>query len=416
MNNVMKWAITAVTAFLVWAMLFPKLGIATSGIMSLALLGTIIFAVSYVKPEFFGLPFIGKALAKWAAIGCVVLFLFTGGIGMVTSYVTPASVGGIPGTAYVPPQTTPTITTCQVSDELAGKSATITLNAYDQESDTPYSTAVDVDTYVWRKDSLGNWVFVGKTTDTSAYSLTGVSVGDYLKFMGADSTSSSAAYYLDEKEVCIDKQSMNIELPAHKWQVESNMQIVLYDDSGSTELSSGTSNQDDYYMTMGANEETTIYAKIKNNAANAAYRLCGVATTTFNDIDKVKPIGFTAVSTPTKFNNIAVKVNETTGSTTTISSDYIPYKLSAPIMLHEWESQKYQFTVKSSATDPTAASGTANLDGFAIQFFDCAAGRGSDGTMYDDFYTHDDSQGDVGLDEGETSPLGKQLGALVEVR
>mgnify|MGYP000215090915 CR=1 FL=1 len=305
---------------------------------------------------------------------------------------------------------------CVVSEELKGKTATITVNAWDMESNTPYSSAVDVNpTYVFKNgNSAEN--YVKELSDTSAYSLSGFAVGDTLYAYGG-----GTSYYADPVEGwCVDSQAPTLSINAHAIASESNMQITGYDDTGSATLSAGTTNEDDYYITMGAGEEQAIYLKLKVNAANKAYQFCAWGVATFYNISSVEPQNveatYTKIATPEHLESVAIKVNETSPATT-ITEDYTVYKASSPIMLHEWDSIKEQFVVKSdSSNDPVGNGGTSSLNGFAIIAKDCAYARGDDGRVYLDLYQHDSAESDVGLDETETSPYGKQVGVVIEVR
>ena len=324
--------------------------------------------------------------------------------------------GQFPPTAQVtqPAPTTPAGCWESISPEIRGTSATLTLNAWDLESNTPYSSAVDTTVYLYRNGNDAT-DYVTSSSDTSAASITGFAVGDTVYIYGGDSS-----YYVEPVEgLCIDAQQKSVSIDAHRIAAESDLQITGYDDTGSATLSAGTSNEDDYYITMGAGEEKAIYLKLKVNAANKAYQFCAWGVATFYNISSVEPQNvegtYTKVATPKHMESVAIKVNETSGAT--ITEDYVVYKLSSPILLHEWDSIKEQFVVESDSTnDPQGNGGTTNLNGFAIIAKDCAWARGEDGRMYFDFYQHDSSEADVGLDETETSPYGKQTGVIIEVR
>jgi hypothetical protein len=303
---------------------------------------------------------------------------------------------------------------CEVSEELRGKESTIDINAWDLESNTPYASAIDTTAYIY-KNGNGPENYVTTITDTSAYALSGFVVGDTVYIYGGDSS-----YYLEAVEGwCVDTQREPLSLNAHAIALESEMQVTGYDDTGSATLSAGTTNEDDYYITMGAGEQKAIHLKLKVNTANKAYQFCGWGVATFHNISSVEPQNvesrYTKEFTPNHMEGVGIIINETGGDT--ISEDYTVYKASSPVMLHEWDSIKEQFVVESdSNNDPIGNGGTTSLNGFAVISKDCTYARGDDGRVYLDFYQHDSGEGDVGLDETETSPYGKQVGVLIEVR
>jgi hypothetical protein len=260
-----------------------------------------------------------------------------------------------------------------------------------------------------------NGVYKATLTDTSASSFT-ATVGDLVDVYG-----SGSSYYVEPAtNFCVDSERPTLEMKAHAIASESDLDVTLYDDTGSTELSSGTSNCEDYTLTMGADETKVIYAKLKVNAANKAYQVAAVAVAPINDIEDIYPSGasaglFTKVATPKHMKSVGIIVNQS-DSSATITKDYTVYKLNSPVLLHEWDSVTYQFTVEASSTDPAGTACTVSgCDGFAILFKDATWTRGSDGKMYFDFYTHDSSETDVGLDETDNNPYGKHTGALVRV-
>ena len=418
-------------AFLVWWLVSKWIG-PGFGFMA-TLLGTIGFLalakwlLSRWIPWVNQVPIIkglSNKMAMWTAIICLVVFFgmtAVGPIGQWISGVNPfktASISGVPAEAVTE---TEGALTCKdvVSPELFGKAATITINAYDMESNTPYSSAVDVNPTAL----LVNGQVVSTLTDTSAASVTsGVKVGDVISFRGG-----SSSYYLDPtfkvdgkeyESYCVTTQQVNIELSAHSVAAESNLAITGYDSTGATELSSGASSQEDYYITAGADEQGTFYIKLKNNIANKAYNHYAWAIAKFYNISSVKPhTGYVKVATPKHLEGVDILVNETSGNTISINKDYAAYVRSSPLMLHEFDSVKVQFDYETDASnDPIATTHNQYFNGVAIVSKDAAWARGADGQYYLDFYQHDTTAADVGLDETETSPLGKQSGVLIEFR
>ena len=302
-----------------------------------------------------------------------------------------------------------------INPDNVGKAATGTVNAYDQESNTPYSAAVDVNpVYFWK---LGAEEAAKSTSDTSAYSLTGYNVGDIIYSAGGSTT-----YYVDNVNAfCIDRVNFDYSMDAHKVVGEADMQTKLYADAGANnELSAGTASEDDYTVALGANEEEDFYLKIKTNVANEAFNFAGVATTRFYNITDVSVMDsslhdFTKVATPKFLQSVDVKVNES-GTATTLSKDYVLYKRLTPMLMQEWASVEIKVIVETDSTnDPDAGGGTSTVDGFALIAVDASAARGDDGKLHTDIYQHDSAEATTGLSETVTSPLGGEIGVLVEV-
>jgi hypothetical protein len=420
--------VLAIVALLIWFVLTPMVGLGGGGLVAVFFLVFILGLASFVpalKKFGIGIPIVGKKLAQWITIIAFIGLIGTGGFFTIMNTFginLALPLGSFDQTqefiSYmdVEPEDTAEFSQCSksaIGDELWGKTATVTVNAYDQEAANPYSSAVDVDCHVWKHTGTG-WKYIPpKLTDTSAASVTGLSVGDYIKITGSDATSTSSAYYLDEEEFCIDSQSFNPELDAHAWPAGSNLKTVAYDNKGNA-LSSGTTNESDYYLALGANEDKQIQIETTTNVAVKAYRFCGYATAEFNDIDDFYPTSsdFTHVVTPKWLKNVAVIINETSAGT--ISTDYDVYKLDTPFYLTEWEDVIYDFTIEAGSTNPATAKGTTSVDGAVVIALDCADVRGADGNMYDDIHDHTITQANAGLDEAETSPIGGTEGVLIE--
>ena len=372
-----------------------------------------------------GIPIIGQFNPKvqlYALVIGVIALVFIGAIAL------PASIGAmwsgvsIPTGEITPDITTPvagvSVLSCidkarALNPDNVGKAATIPVNAYDQESNTPYSAAVDinpVDFYRNGNDAINHVV---TTTDTTAYSLTGLNVGDTIYVYGG-----SATYNLDSIEgMCITTVGFPLSMSGHAIATESDMEAKLYADSGSNnELSSGTASEDDYTVALGANAEEDFYLKLKVNTANKAFQLGGIATAKFHNITSVEVISsnFNKIATPKYLEGISVLVNES--SSATISEDYTVYKRTTPLMLHEWESIEVKIVVETDPTnDPVDAGGSTNANNFAIIAVDSAWSRGDAGISELDIYQHDSAEGNVGLVETVASPLGGQVGVMVQV-
>jgi len=405
----MRWLWTFLAIVLVWFFTTKFLGIAGTVpaiLMTVAILLLVDFFF-HMKTITRFIP-ITRKFSLVLAIGLILGGAFFG-------YWTLPFISGtiIPSASVSPePISAPGVGVCaNIPDELIGRSATVDVNAWDMESNTPYASAVDVNpTYIFV-----NGVYKTTLTDTSASSFT-AAVGDVV-----DVYPGGSSYYGEAIHgFCIDSERPTLEISAHAIAAESNLAVTVYDDTGSTELSSGTSNCEDYTMTMGADESKVIYVKLKVNAANKAYQVGAVAVAPINDIEDVKPSGasaglFEKIATPKHLKSVGIIVNQS-GTSATITKDYTVYKLKSPVLLHEWDSVTYQFTVEAGSTDPSGTACTVSgWDGFAVLFKDATYYRGDDGNVYFDIYTHDSSEADVGLDETENSPYGKQTGALIRV-
>lgn len=311
---------------------------------------------------------------------------------------------------------------CDVSSELKGKAVNLKVNAWNQESNTPYSAAVDMTTSCWYYvNGIQPADFSQVSADTSDEDIaTGFVVGDKL-YVYCGGTS----YYTDPVEgMCLETQSENLNINIHAIEAESDMQITAYDDSEATALSSGTTYEEDYYITQGAGAEDTVYLKLKVNSADAAYDHCAWGTMALTNLTSFVPnkvtthgVTYTKVATPLWASDVAVKVDEYGTGSTTFTSSYTVYKLDKAIRLHEWESLKTQFIATASENDPVQEGDNSTTPAKYIALsMDCQYARGTDGVIYYDIHDHTSSEGDVGLAETETSPLGAAIGVVIEAR
>lgn len=304
----------------------------------------------------------------------------------------------------------------KVNPDILKKASTIDVNAFDQESTTPYSAAVDTNAFVFV-----NGVYKTTMTDTSATTLS-AAVGDTLYVAGGNGT-----YYIDSVDnYCVDGERPTLELGAHTVVSSTDLSTTAYDDSGSAALTTGSNTScEDYYITLGANGEQVVYLKVKVDAAAHSFRLGGVAVAPLGNVKTVEPSGsdknlFTKIATPANFSKITVSINDTVmnGGNATGLIDYQVYKLKTPVLLHQWESAKYQFTITAGATDPARVicnASSGNQHGVAFVWLDAVPARGTDGAIYDDVYTHVIGETNVGLAENMTNPIGKYGGTYIGV-
>jgi len=404
-----KWIMFLGLLALVYFFLAPYFGLGGSLVAVLALTAAVALTLDFIGIRAFPIRF-NKKFLMILMVGSWLLVASMAGWGLGKFLPSPAAISA-------PEQVTDVSCADKVSAEIRGKAATLYLNAWDQESNTPYSSAVDLSTNCWvYKNGNSASDYVRTTSDTSDGTLTGFSVGDTIYIYCGGSS-----YYVDPLEgLCIDSETPNIDLNAHAIASESNLQMTLYDDTGSSTLTADTGGDCDYTMSQGAGSEDSIYAKLKVNVANKAYHFGGWAVATFYNISKVEPQHeegvYTKVGTPQHLESVDIVTNSTNSKS--ITEDYVFYKIDRPILLHEWDSIKEQFVVEADDTNAPVGDCTASpdtLNGFAILAKDVTYSRGADGVVYFDAYTHDASESDVGLDETETSPAGKQTGVLVEV-
>lgn len=405
--------------------IFGVTGGLVATIVSITVIVQVMRLVGFGAEFVSGIPIIGQFNQKmqiYAVVIGVVLLLFMGAIAV------PASISNILGGVEIPmgdvtpvdlaPEAAVSTLSCiekakALNPDNLGKAATITVNGYDQESNTPYSAAIDINPVSFYRNGNDAVNHVLATSDTSAYSLTGLNVGDTIYTYGG-----SATYYMDAREgICINVVGFPLELGGHAVAAESDMEAKLYADSGSNnELSSGTASEDDYTVALGANAEEDFYYKLKVNSANKAFQLGGIATAKFYNITgvDVESSNFVKIPTPSYLENVDILVNET--ASTTISKDYTVFKRTVPLMLHEWESIEVKIIVETDATnDPIDAGGASGANNFAIIAVDSAWSRGDSGTSILDIYQHDSAEGNVGLVETVASPLGGQIGVMVQV-
>lgn len=391
---------------------------------------TTLFALKWVGViEAFPFLPINKQAAMYATIILLVVGIFTmGWFANFLPFLSSASVTGTTVTGLTTGSQSQITAACDKA-KLCGDSAcpasTIDVNAFDLASTTP-GTPVDLTTGCW---IFRNGVYVGQSADTSAATLN-AAVGDSFSiYCGGTS------YYCEPVEnQCIKSSRDQIKINCYGAAAESDMQVTGYDKSMNS-LSSGTATQDDYYITLGASATDKDYFELMVNSNTKTYQLGAIGTAKFTNITRVEPLSFNfngkftsgsyswkVVGTPQWAQSVAILVNET-ATTTAITKDYTTYRLQkagqdAIILLNKWEYVTIPVEIESSSSDPIAHSGTSSLNGYAVLFMDAQKSISSNNdAIYTDIWDHaTTTQSDVGLAETETSPLGKQVGALVEVR
>jgi hypothetical protein len=294
-----------------------------------------------------------------------------------------------------------------VSDELRGKTATVTVDAKDMAANAGAGgSSVDVLAYVTNSKNGGVYTL----RDTTAGSLSSYSVGTSITFSGGNGT-----YYLKPKTVCIDEQAMPVELDAYAVASVANMEISCYDKTGSAACSAATNNtQEDHTISLGASEENSYFLEVEEATANKAFNLMGIGLASFNDVSEVDLIGPTSGDTSTWSKALVPEFMSTTSFAEDDASsvgnitggfDTLYTRNDGPLLLLEFDSAKYKFNIKAGSTDPSATTTWASSDIAIVCFFDAVTSRGKDGGFYEDIHDHGDNEANVGLDENIIRPV-----------
>lgn len=379
-----------------------------------AILWGMLFAWVVHKARIFKIFPVNAKTANWIGVLLVGALFFMGGLAVLSPMLTPsavmASLGGVTGISPAPAEARATLEGCRAlaTDELRGKTSSVTFNGYDLESDSPYAATAAATINVYR-----NGYHVNQTT-TGGLSLSNIVVGDAINIYGNDST-----YYVQPVEGrCMLQQADTIDVKLHMIATQYNLQVVCYDDTGATELSGPTaSNQEDYDIVLGSDESKLFYCKYGVNSTNQALNLGGIAFITLNDIKECYPAtgqGFTLQRVP-KFLDATVYLTSTDSNTTNTTGGYEAlYVLDTPVMLHEWDTVKYRFVIKAGSTNPATSNEPSQSDVCIMQFLDKSWSRGSDGNSNYDLYQHSYDEANVGFIEPFTRPGYKYSGVRIE--
>lgn len=405
-----NWIMLIVAAVIIGLFVVPM---ALPGLTMYALLGWGILIALVINATVYRFIRLPKKTGTYVWVGAIVFAFLVGSFapfGISTATLFPGTIGPGPGPGPIPS----TECAASVADDIRGTSATVTVYSYDYASNSPATTSANNAVLYFKngeyRGSLG--------VDTAGGSITNVAVGETLTFYD-DGTNSSG--YTEQKSVCVDAQRKTVNLISYNATYDERVDITCYDDTGGSVCSTGTnSSSEDYDITMGADEETTFYLKVKNSAPNTAFRLGGVATIADQDVDSCKPVsgqGFTEIAVP-EFLDATVYLTDVsvynavgTGNETVTGWDNV-WVLSSPLMLLEWESVKYQFTIESGSNDPTTSPGLSDV--CAVVFLDSTTSLASDLSVKDMIYQDSDSQSNIGVIENTTHPLGGADGVVIE--
>lgn len=283
--------------------------------------------------------------------------------------------------------------------------ATVTLNAFDVEALAGRSSAVDLTTScrLYANSNSGSYT---PSADTSAGSVTTVWKPGDTAYIYCGGTS----YYSDPVEgVCVDSIAKHIDWDVHAiTTAATGVDMTVYDDAHTALTAAGNTTTADYDLTLGASEEKLIYVKVKQAIAVKSFNLMAFATASMNNIDYAKPAasaGMTQKLAPKWLKDVSVGDEDNHGNTTT---DYDVYYLPQPILLKQWQSVEYPFTVKAKSTDPAETASVFSTSSNAIICaIDGTYSPGSDGREYLDIHNHQtDTEGNVGYTEVVFEPVG----------
>jgi len=397
-----------IIAFLVvYLLLLPLLGVQLSLIPAAILTCAILALITSLR---IANVFPWRLKTSYSVLFLLVALVFTGILNISGIL---ASISAPVATAPVVPGQAPAqgVAECEIPDSLRDDTCSVYFQAYDKTA----STTTNVSVPLWIKIN-GDWQVRGGTSTPGPID---IACGSIVDVWSGNTSSVNSDYYLEPKTgICVNKKVMTVTLDAYKIAAESNLQTTVYDDSGSTALSAG--DVEDYKISLGANEEKAVYAKIKINSANVAYRLIGVATVVGKNLSSFKPVGMSSAVTAEFLKDVSIQYNQSNSANTVLKS-YSVYKLSEPVMLTQWESKKYQFKIKSSATaDPLDTDDSLESTGTSVPFvaliwLDGDYAEDENGNMVLDYYQHDDNENNVGMAEIPESPYGKTGGAFIEV-
>lgn len=212
----------------------------------------------------------------------------------------------------------------------------------------------------------------------------------------------------------------------HEVAAESDLAIQVRDEFND-ELTSGTSNQEDYELSLGQAECKTVTVRLKQNGNDKFYDVQGFALKELNDVDSVDiesvyqgdtTYSFSSVERPEHLKDSDIAMNETESLSENVTGYDTVYEFDQTVSLEENDKLFADAEVCAPEdTDPAAVDSgdLTTTDAFVFEWKDAdwygtsdlRAGYG----MADD----STSEADVGLDETDYSPLGKEAGVIVEI-
>jgi len=345
-------------------------------------------------------------------------------------HTTPKPAGGAGGVAVEG--------ACGASSTYYGDSSTVKINAYDYGT-TPRTTITDANVSVLVNGILFKTYDVYSVTDSTGLS---VSVGDEVAVVAmptvpidyygnalVDQDGSVHTFTLANADlVCVDTRAETYTFKAYDIIAQSSMAVAMYDKNMNVLASGNNSSQEDFKMDMGADDTEYVYFELTNSGADDMYDFKTVCTGYQNEVDDVKLLEIQKggkVYTDFEKTTPAKNVSDATIEST-VAATAAQYKtcwsyaegVDSALRLTESESLLLKFEVKSDPTSAPGTDDTATGDIFYIMAFDGAyklnqAGDQAEFGWFDSSTSEDPSK--LGVAETMTSPLGKQVGAVVEV-
>lgn len=316
-----------------------------------------------------------------------------------------------------------------------GVTASLTIKPIDIAGDSK-STKTDVNISVYEVDDPQSpIVSYNEYSATADGAVTSVVTGKSYMIYAIDSS-----YVFMEDDVVtkpIEVTQERAEVYVHTRVAENNMDFKCYDSENNELAAASDTTKADYNLTIGAGETKKIYCKLRVAAANKATALGGVAVLYQNDIKKVtltsvtvesvKPTNQRLVDRPyylssgKSFNfakgSVPEHMKSLTFASSLIKGDSWSniYLLEEPPVLVEWEELRFDFTVEAKeGSDPTFSTSSSTADVFCILVKDWAPYESTDRSVKWGIADDTSNEADVGLDETDNSPEGKQVGACIQ--
>lgn len=337
-------------------------------------------------------------------LGIIFLGLFAWNMGFLDDL-----AGGTPTAAAVAEAE---LAACAVGQQNYRDSVTMTVKQFDQQSRSESELPVAYAVY----DQDGKIVDIDDT-----YSATfSANVGDVIEVYQGNAT----AYGTTPEPLCVTGgDTINLDVDALA--TETTMEIVVYDDTSTNELTAGdNSTQEDYEIDMSDEDSEFIFVKLTNDGSRSAYDLGAVAIIEYNSsvINDVTLLsddedGSWSKDIVPKYLETTVNLQEWAGTNLTVDEWDEVYVRSEVARLEKGDSILVKFEIETDLTAPVEDDTDSQASGafVAIQFLDKAWAEDSEGDMQYDYYQLTDDESNVGLAESISSPLGKELGVIVEL-
>lgn len=414
---VVKYIIPALLVGLVWFFSIKWLGLGAGVVLGAVFSVGLAYFLKQLKIPFFQkLPALKKPLPTLLMVGALFVFVTSTVVGSGLW----GQVGDITGFAVAEPAIIPGIAvTCAVPTELSDEAITVTPKAFDRESGSNTAlTGMNIGVY---KSGTTSPAIVDASDTTTTFS---AQAGTVIDVMGGGNTS---YYIMTATGQCINEQGQIIELDAHASVADNNLVTSGYDETGSTALTTGTTNEENYEIALGASQEKKFYQKTEVNVADASYRFCGYGVMYNGDVDNIEPrdgdelewavtLTYTREG-PAKFLKDADIMYNQTSAGNISGYDYFWRAVEGPQLMTEWQSIKQGFTISADSDGTDALDGASSAstgDYWAITALDCAWAEGADGYMFDDYYVHSQDETNAGVAEDVNDMYAKDAGFFGE--